>query len=304
MSWNKYARIKLRALPVAVWLLAWLASASASAVEPPTGIAILKVAFPGSTNWWLKPDGDLEVNGQKINAKCEGHGTGPQNFTTIKDPVIGGRVLHYLCAAQWESDFKARQEHYLYLAPLQQTFVSEFSLKLDDDFTPVKILRPDGGRNWCILHQWHQGHAIDSRAKSPPISLQVEPGTSNVLEWVILFGSDAPDSIEKRQFGEQRVTLGKWYHFRVEWNVSPNQNGRCIVQMSDQKLPSQLTAKETLFRYRGPIGYVEPSVPVADYADHGPTSIREQMGIYQGPHLNLQAHHGFSVANVSIYRLK
>jgi hypothetical protein len=212
-------------------------------------------------------------------------------------------VLHYLCTAQTKSDLKARQEHYLHLVPLNRTFISEFSLKLDRDFAPVETESTNGGRNWCILHQWHQGHAEDSPAKSPPIALLIMPGTSNVLQWVVRTGSNAPGIIHKEILGEQRVTTGSWYHFRVQWNVSPDQNGLCIVQMSDQKIPSQLTDQETLFSYRGPIGYVEKPALVSDYADHGPISIREQMGIYQGPHLDPESHHGYSAANIAVYQV-
>lgn len=85
----KKIRSEVNALPLAIWLLAWLAMASAVAAEPPARVEILKLDFSGSTNWLLKPDGALEVNGKKIAAKVEGHGTGPQISLSSTTPRLG-----------------------------------------------------------------------------------------------------------------------------------------------------------------------------------------------------------------------
>ena len=102
------------------------------------------------------------------------------------------------------------------------------------------------------------------------------------------------------------MQLGKWYHFRVQWKVSPDADGRCVVFMSDKKLPQTLTQEDLLFRYAGPIGYTlrgRTEAEINQGGGHGGRTIREQQGIYQGSHLAPTAHHGYCIDHVAIYTL-
>jgi hypothetical protein len=166
----------------------------------------------------------------------------------------------------------------------------------------VDAKRPDGGPNWCILRQWHQ-----CAPESPPLSLSIKPETNNVLVWTILSGDWKGHGLKTRHFGEKQIELGRWYHFRVRWRITPDDRGLCIVMMSDTKLPENLTDADVLFAYQGPIGYTlkrKPNSGNPNQGDfHGAFTIREQQGIYQGPHPDPATHHGFSVDNLAIYKL-
>ena len=247
----------------------------------------------------ILPSGALKVGNRVFAARNEGQGVDSESFKIVKDRTSsGGKVLHYLVTSQRDGH-KARAEHYLHIEPLGQTFVSEFSVRLDPDFTVVDIKRPDGGPNWWLLRQWHQGVDV-----SPPLALTVKPGTNNVLEWGIIFG-DAKGHGSRKGFGEMQVALDHWYHYRVQWNISPDENGEVVVMMSDTKLPKDLTAQDVQFRYRGPVGYRVENwndlhIPL-DGTQHEPNTVREQQGIYQGAHPDAGSRHGFSVDNVAIY---
>ena len=269
---------------------------------PTKRVSILTLDFQERTGFLLSKNGGMANSGQFIAARFEGHGTGRENLAIVNDPALGiGRALHYLCGPQQPGDIKARQEHYLHVASMNGTFFSEFSIKLDRDFTPVKTKRPDGGPNWCVLRQWHQ-----SAPESPPIALNIVPGTRDILRWEIIFGDSKGHGTHSRELWKHKTELDRWYHFRVQWNVSPDDNGRLIVLMSDRKLPRDLTKADTLFSYAGPIGYTLKSTPdpAADTkSGHNRRNIREQQGIYQGPHLDPSSHHGYCIGNVAIYQL-
>jgi len=240
-----------------------------------------------------------------LTMRVEGHGSGPAAANPAQLPASAAMpgALHYLCTAQQPGDIKARHEHYLYVAPMGRTYVSEFSLRLDPEFTRVEAKRPDGGPNWCILRQWHQSTVSPL---SPPIALHVVNGTTNVLAWNLRWSrNDRPTRIEAVERGQGPVEPGQWLHFHVLWHVSPDDQGRVTVWMSKQKLPKDLTAADTLFSYQGPVGY-SAATKSSDTAGekalgHPLNTIREQQGIYQGPHLSPTSHHGISVANVAIY---
>jgi hypothetical protein len=267
------------------------------ATEPTVVVHLNSHEAPG---FILQKSGALENQGQAIQPKCEGEGAGPANFSVVNDPTSGGRrVIHYLVTTQ-KDGHKARMEHYLHIAPMNSTYISEFSIKLDPDFTVVKSKRPDGGPNWCCLHQWHQ-----CAPESPPLALAITAETNNVVHWDILHG-DCKGHDKHEIFGEKTIQLNHWYNFRVKWNVSPDKDGLCVVMMSDSRLPKDLDDSDILFRYAGPIGYTLKSKPPAVAAEgnhHGPLTVREQQGIYQGAHEAPNSHHGYSIDNLAIYKL-
>ncbi|MEI8290386.1 MAG: heparin lyase I family protein [Verrucomicrobiota bacterium] len=247
----------------------------------------------------------LENKNLSLPMRIEGHGSGPAAANVTKFPEVAATegALHYLCTAQQPSDIKARHEHYLFVAPTDQTYISEFSLRLDREFTIVDTKRPDGGPNWCILRQWHQSTIAPL---SPPIALHVVNGTSNVISWNIRWSSIAkPSRIEAVERGQCKIEPGQWLHFRILWHISPNENGRVTVFMSKQRLPKDITAADMLFNYNGPVGYAATTKPSGNAGEkslgHPLNTIREQQGIYQGPHLSPESHHGICVANVAIY---
>ncbi len=250
----------------------------------------------------LDKNGNLNLDGQVLPARSEGQGSGPGDFTIVKDSTSSsGKVLHYLCKSQSDGH-KARAEHYLHVEPMNTSFCSEFSVKLDTEFTKVDTKRPDNGPNWCILRQWHQ-----CAPESPPLSLSIKAETNNVLVWTILNGDWKGHGLQTNHFGEKQIELGHWYHFRVKWRITPDENGQCVVMMSDKILPKDLTDADILFSYKGPIGYTlkgKPNTGTPNNGNaHGPFTIREQQGIYQGPHVDPATHHGFSVDNLAIYKL-
>lgn len=251
----------------------------------------------------LTRNGSLKIGDRIFVSRIEGEGAGPQSFSILRDATSStGHVLHYVVLAQEHDGHKARAEHYLHIEPLNTTFFSEFSIKLDPENTLVDAIRPDGGENWCLLRQWHQGIAVP-----PPLALRIEKGTNNVVSWGVISSSDPNGrNSSSHSFGEKKLELGRWYHFRVRWNISPDEHGGVLVMMSETKLPKDLTYQDTLFRYDGPIGYRvknwdHPEVSV-DGDEHAPNTVREQQGIYQGAHIDPKSHHGFSLDNVAIYR--
>ncbi len=249
----------------------------------------------------LQHNGSLSVGGRVYKSRSEGDKSGPGDFSIVDDPTSsGGKVLHYFCGSQSDGH-KARTEHYLHIEPMNTTFYSEFSIKLDPEFTKVDTKRPDNGPNWCCVRQWHQGVPV-----SPPLALTVKSETNNVLVWSIITGDKTGHNQRHQNLGEKQIELGHWYHYRVKWKFSPDENGECTVMMSDTKLPKDLTDNDILFSYKGPIGYKvdgwnDPAVPI-DGTTHAPNTVREQQGIYQGPHVDPATHHGFSVDNIAIYQ--
>jgi hypothetical protein len=119
------------------------------------------------------------------------------------------------------------------------------------------------------------------------------------------FGDSKGRGTNAEELGEKRIELDRWYHFRVQWKAVPDKDGRCCVLMSDRKLPKDLDEDDALFRYSGPIGYTLASRPggIGDGpSGHGRQTIREQQGIYQGPHLDPNTHHGYCIDNVAVYQ--
>ena len=286
---------------------AW-AQSNGAGNPPPTLRSLLQLKLSQPAGFVFGNAGRListEDKNLSLTMRVEGHGSGPAaaNPAILPASAAMADALHYLCTAQQHGDIKARHEHYLYVAPMGRTFVSEFSLRLDPEFTRVESKRPDGGQNWCILRQWHQSTVSPL---SPPIALHVVNGTTNVIAWNLRWSrNDRPSRIETVERGQCQVELGQWLHFRVLWRVSPDEQGRVTVYMSKQKLPKDLTAADTLFSYQGPVGY-SAATKTSDSGGekalgHPLNTIREQQGIYQGPHLSPASHHGTCVANVAIY---
>jgi hypothetical protein len=298
----------------AVCLLAWglapsplqaetapgLLDAQGGPLAPVSGLPalpqVMALSFSDRPTAVLEHNGYLTTAGLSIMARYEGHGVGRDQITLVDDPAGGShRVLHYLLEAQRSDDIKARVEHYLRLAPMGQTCISEFSIKLDAGFTPIDLKRPDGGPNWCVLRQWHQ-----SAPESPPLALNVKPGTANVLRWEIISGNSKSDHARSQVLDEREVEPGRWYHCRVQWNImpermsAPGRTGCCIVQWSDRVLPRDLADHDTIIRYLGPIGY-------SARPGHDGDQVREQEGIYQGPHVRTDAHHGYCIDHVALY---
>jgi hypothetical protein len=256
----------------------------------------MSLSFSDRPTALLEANGRLTVGGLSILARFEGQGVGSDQISLVDDPTGGAhRVLHYLLAAQRRDDPKARVEHYLRLVPMGQTCIIEFSIKLDAGFTPVDLKRPDGGSNWCILRQWHQ-----SAPESPPVCLSVKPGTADILRWEGMFGNSKVDGVKHQVIDERQVEPGRWYDCRGQWNVMPERictaekTGCCIVQSNDHVLPQDLADHDTIIRYRGPIGY-------SARPGHEGDQMREQEGIYQGSHVGMGSHHGYSIDHVALY---
>ncbi len=209
-----------------------------------------------------------------------------------------GNCMQYTLGAQDDHDKKARAEHYLFVGELNKCYVSEFSLQLHPKFTIVDKVRPDGGPAWCVLKQWHQ-----SSPESPPMSLEVVTGTSNVIRFGILYG-DYKINTRSAKSKEMKVKLGHWYNFRVEWKVSPNDElGYCRVYVSDVRKGKEFLKKDLWFNYNGPIGYTlkgKPEVEMTDLCHN----IREHQGIYQNSHLSPETFHAVLFDNVQIYLSK
>ena len=277
-----------------------IATSTAAAENPNLSAEFLKpvvaLNFEPNGSWSRDKDWGIRARGISVDLRTEGTGGGLGNLTIVDDPVIGiGHALHYLITNQTD-DHKARLEHYMHIAPMRHTFVSEFSLKLDKGFTPRESVTPAGGENWLILRQWHQ-----CAPESPPLSLSIKNGTNNVLSWLVISGKNKHESQES-VIGTYAAKLDHWYHIRMRWNISPpNTNktqgdGGCKVYLSDTVLPKDLTEANVLFNYQGPIGY-------ADRPGHDGDNIREQQGIYQGAHTLLPVHHGYCIDNVAIYEV-
>jgi|GEM_PF-1193699 len=265
--------------------------------------SIIKTIFKfGIGNIPALKNASLFEEGHRFGARIEGQGASPESYSIVSDPTsTTGRVLHYLCTSQHDGH-KARVEHYIYVSQMDTPFITEFSIKLDKEFTPVGTIRPDGGVEWCCLHQWHQ------TLVSPPLALTVKNGTKDVLFWSMIYRETLNGKYKHIDFPEQKIQLDHWYHFRVKWRISPDQNGYLMVMMSDSILPKDLDDRNAIINYHGPIGYAfnkdNAAKPDATgELPHGEGTIREHIGFYQGPHPDPTTHHGMSVDNVAIYEL-
>jgi len=209
-----------------------------------------------------------------------------------------GNALQYTLGPQLSTDEKARVEHYLFIGDFKKAYVSEFSIKLHPNFTPIDLVRLDGGVAWCCLHQWHQ-----SSPESPPISLLIKNGTNNIIYTNILSGTYKTGSNNKSfNTPEKTIVLGKWYHFRYEWLIDPGTtNSYCTIWISDTRIGDQLTDADLWYNYRGPIGYTLVGKPASEM-DPLSRNIREQQGIYQNTYIDPKAFHALVYDNVKIYQ--
>lgn len=106
--------------------------------------------------------------------------------------------------------------------------------------------------DWFVFHQWHQ-----SSPESPPLALELKPGTNNVLMISVRWAEEGGKQHRKLAYHE--LPLGKWTDFVVKWHFGPE--GEAGVWMNG----------EPIFTYTGPIGYPH----VADKL------IDEKFGLYR-----------------------
>lgn len=232
------------------------------------------------------------------SARIEGH-----SLTTIKQISVisseskdGGNAIQYTLGPQILTDHKARAEHYLFVGDFGKIYVSEFSLKLDPNFTPIMEKRIDGGTAWCCLRQWHQ-----SSPESPPMALDLKVGTNNVIYTNFLSGTykTGPDNKSYRST-EKTLQLGKWYHFRYEWRIDPGtDNSFCKIWMSDTRMGNQMTDADIWCDYKGRIGYSLVGKPASEIGALS-WKIREQQGLYQNSHIGANSFHAVIYDNVKI----
>ena len=206
----------------------------------------------------------------------------------------GGNALQYALGPQQRTDPKARTEHYLVIENFDKIYVSDFSLKLHPDFTPIDLKRQDGGSAWCCLRQWHQGVPI-----SPPMALSLKQGTRDIISTRFCWGTYEGGEIFRARSSEKKIQLGKWYHFRFEWRIAPGTDRSfCKVWMSDLRKGDQLTAEDMWCNYHGPIGYTTPEGK-PNWNSH---PLREQQGLYQNSHLVTKTFHAVIYDNVCIHQ--
>lgn len=217
-------------------------------------------------------------------------------LSVVPSGVLGsGNAIQYTLGAQKEGDHKARAEHYLFVADFGKVYVSEFSLKLHSDFTPVTLQRKDGGAAWCCLRQWHQ-----SSPESPPMTLLLKPGTNNVIYTEFLYGTRRGGMIRRSKTSEKIIQLGKWYYFRYEWRIDPGTNNSyCKIWMSENKIDKNIDSKDLWCDYEGQIGYTLEGKPESEIEPLS-RNIREQQGLYQNSDFNLGAFHAVIYDNIKI----
>jgi len=283
-------------------------AAASSAADERNVIVALNFA---SKNSRLLPNGDFTDGeykprntdyGKMPRARFEGtiqggKTVGPESVMLVPSfSPATGQAIRYTLGPQATAS-KARSEHYLHVGKLNHTYCSEFSMMLDLNMTIAeKTRRHDGGPNWVILRQWHQ-----SAPESPPIALTLEGGTNNVIVTSIRYG-DRKGAESRRFRGRKALELGKWYHFRYQWRIAPgSDHGRLKVWFSDERWGDDLEETDVLFDYHGPIGYTLSGKPESEINSHS-NSIREQQGIYQGPHRAETSFHAVSIANLRIYQ--
>lgn len=217
-------------------------------------------------------------------------------LSVVPSGVLGsGNAIQYTLGAQKEGDHKARAEHYLFVADFGKVYVSEFSLKLHSDFTPVTLQRKDGGAAWCCLRQWHQ-----SSPESPPMTLLLKPGTNNVIYTEFLYGTRRGGMIRRSKTSEKIIQLGKWYYFRYEWRIDPGTNNSyCKIWMSENKIDKNIDNKDLWCDYEGQIGYTLEGKPDSEIEPLS-RNIREQQGLYQNSDFNPDAFHAVIYDNIKI----
>lgn len=248
---------------------------------------------------YIQPINRVEKGGKIPRARIEGESLiDIKQITIVPSEIPGcGNAIQYTLGPQKPTDYKARAEHYIFVGDFDKTYISEFSLKLHPNFTPIMEKRTDGGSAWCCLHQWHQ-----SSPESPPISLNIKKGTNNVLFTNFLYGIRRGSKIKFVQSSEKTVQLGKWYHFRYEWHVEPGTDkSYCKIWMSDEHKGDELNNKDLWYSYVGPIGYTLEGKPENEMEPLS-RNLREQLGIYQNTHPNPNSFHAVIYDNVKIYQ--
>lgn len=251
-------------------------------------------------NYNIQDNGYKSVNqgsGVLPRFRSEGNSLTPTSIlSVVSSGVFGsGNAIQYTLGAQKEGDHKARVEHYLFVADFGKVYVSEFSLKLHPDFTPVNLQRKDGGAAWCCLRQWHQ-----SSPESPPMALLLKPGTNNIIYTEFLYGTRRGGIIRKYKTTEKVIQLGKWYYFRYEWRIDPGTNNSyCKIWMSENKIDENPDQKDLWYDYEGQIGYTLEGKPESEIEPLS-RNIREQQGLYQNSDFNIGAFHAIIYDNIKI----
>jgi hypothetical protein len=234
--------------------------------------------------------------------KIEGSSSSNTPRVTVVNSQLpnSGNALQYTLGSQLPTDLKARAEHYLVIEDFKKTYVSEFSLKLHPDFTPIDLVRIDGGPSWCCLRQWHQ-----SSPESPPMALELKKGTNNVVTTNFLSGTYKAGSGNKSyRTSEKTLQLGRWYHFRYEWRIDPGtDNSYCKIWVSDSRKGAQMNDSDIWCDYKGRIGFTLVGKPASEMEPLS-RNIREQQGLYQSTHVNVNSFHAVTYDNVKITQIK
>lgn len=302
--------LKTMHLRCIVWIvLLSLANSTYGRYNPKVDSLLLKLDFDGSDFHLLK-NFDFEDNGYKgVNysygrmprARLEGESQiATEKISVVPSNLLNGaNALQYTLGPQKATDHKARVEHYLFVGNLKQSYVSEFSMMLHPDFTPIDLTRIDGGTAWCCIRQWHQ-----SSPESPPMGLCVKNGSNNILITEFHYGTRKKGIIRSFNSTEKTVQLGKWYHFRYEWHIDPGtDNSYCKIWMSDKRMGDELTDEDIWCDYKGQIGYTLEGKPESEMEDLS-RNIREQQGLYQNTYIDPKSFHAVVYDNVRIYKKK
>ncbi|MEM1084587.1 MAG: heparin lyase I family protein [Verrucomicrobiota bacterium] len=132
--------------------------------------------------------------------------------------------------------------------PLGVTRFSSFAVRFPKDLPKV----PEDG--WFLFHQWHQ-----SSPESPPLALQIKPGTNDQL--MISYRFSGEDGKQRRRLRFRKLPLEVWVSFIVKWRFDPHGKGEAVIWMNE----------EEIFSYQGPLGFAH----VEDQ------KIDEKFGIYR-----------------------
>jgi hypothetical protein len=202
-------------------------------------------AYISAESATIKTDGYYTEGSFQSGNNCEGTGqiVRISSITSRK----GSYALEFIAdEGAGITRIKDRTELYLIRdIPLGAEKCSAFSFKLAGDFPPID--------NWFLLHQWHQ-----SSPESPPIAVEIKPGTDSVLRVVIRYGANV-NSLTKLNF-DHPIVKGEWIDIVTQWKVDLS-NGIMKLWLNG----------ELKVNYAGPIGYSNVSDNL----------INEKFGVYR-----------------------
>lgn len=124
------------------------------------------------------------------------------------------------------NEVKDRVESILAMdVPIEGTRYSAFDVRFPKDLASVA---EDG---WFLFHQWHQ-----SSPESPPLALELKPGTNNVL--MVSHRYTAEDGRQRRRLRYHPLPLGQWVRFVVKWRFDPEGEGEAVVWLDGAEVSS------------------------------------------------------------------